>query len=225
MCALKVGTICTHYLVKWAGYPTSNSTWTPATLCSKNLVDLYVNQQMQVIPSRENRARRLDEELCLASDLDDDDLSIVRAPLHLIARADQPLPASPDRPLPPSPILSALSVVPTSDDDVFIFRAALPIPPPLIPPLDDCAVPPRKVKKAHCIQVDACMLGAHTLDALKCRFAECNADCVVRTRGRDRKKGGVNTVRLGCKRVYGAMPCSLQIYCDVNADGLLSNIR
>jgi hypothetical protein len=220
MCDVKVGTVCTHYLVKWAGYPTSNSTWTPATLCSKSLVDVYVQQKSStqeslfLIPSRENRARRFDEGLCFGSDLDDDDLSIVIAPLPPIVTAVQPPPRF--------PILPALSPVTVSDDDVLIARA---VPPSLIPPLDDGAVLPRKVKKANCIQVDACMLEAQSLDALKCRVTECNSDCAVRIRGRDRKKGGGHSVRLSCKRVDGAMPCSLQIYCDENADGLTSNIR
>lgn len=203
MCDVKVGTVCTHYLVKWAGYPTSNSTWTPATLCSKNLVQFYVQQQhsnksLSIIPSRENRARRLEA----AIDLDDDDTSIVRAV--------QPPPLSPNLP-------GLHDVVPN-------VRSTELISPPLIPPIHDSVVPPRKVKKAN-IEIDACMLEAQTLDVLKCRFAECNSDCIVRTRARDRKKGDVYSVRLGCKRVGGAMPCSLQIYCDVNADGLTSKIR
>jgi hypothetical protein len=47
-------------LVKWAGYPFAHSTWTPATLCSKNLVDLYLQQKenLLLIPSREARAYR-----------------------------------------------------------------------------------------------------------------------------------------------------------------------
>lgn len=208
MCDVKVGTLCPHYLVKWAGYPTSSSTWTPATLCSQSLVDLYVQQKSRqenlvLIPSRENRARQLD------------DLST--APLPPIVRAVQPPPTF--------PVLPALSTVIVSDDDVPIVRAVQSIPPPLRPPLDDGAVPPRKVKKANCIQVDDCMLEARSLDTLKCRVAECNSDCAVRIRSRDRKKGGGHSVRLTCKRVDGAMPCSLQIYCDENADGLTSNIR
>jgi hypothetical protein len=205
MCDVKVGTVCTHYLVKWAGYPTSNSTWTPATLCSKSLVDLYVQQKstqnnLVLIPSRETRARKLD----------DDDSSIVRAPLSPIVRAIQP---PPPFPIPP---------VTVSDEDA---TAVQPSPSPLIPPLDDGAVPPRKVKKANCIQVDACMLEAQSLDALKLSVAQCNAGCTVRIRSRDRKKGGGYSVRLTCKRVDGAMPCSLQIYCDENCDGLTSNMR
>ncbi len=61
MCDMEFQTMCTHYLVKWAGYPTSNSTWTPATLCSKNLVEHYLQQKRQprqeglcLIPSREH---------------------------------------------------------------------------------------------------------------------------------------------------------------------------
>ena len=218
MCDMKVGTVCTHYLVKWAGYPTSNSTWTPATLCSKSLVDLYVQQKstqqnLVVIPSRETRAMKLDEGLGFASDVDDDDYP----PLPPIVRAVQPPP--------PFPIPPALSPATISDDDVPIATPRQTILPPLIPPLNDGAVPPRKVKKTSCIQVDACMLEAQSLDALKCCVAECNSGCAVRIRSRDRKKGGGHSVRLTCKRVDGAMPCSLQIYCDENADGLTSKMR
>jgi hypothetical protein len=152
---------------------------------------------LSIIPSRENRARRLEAAIDLVDD--NDDTSIVRA-------------------VQPPPILPVLhDVVPN-------VRGTEHISPPPILPLHDSVVPPRKVKKPN-IDIDACMLEAKTLDILKCRFAECNSDCTVRTRARDRKKGGVYSVRLGCKRVGGAMPCSLQIYCDVNADGLTSNIR
>ena len=67
MCRVEVGTMCTHYLVKWAGYPTSHSTWTPVSLCSRQLVDLYLQQKgrLFVIPSREPRYEA-------DSELDDD---------------------------------------------------------------------------------------------------------------------------------------------------------
>lgn len=87
MCLLEVDTMCTHYLVKWAGYPTSHSTWTPANLCSKNLVDLYLQQKesLFLIPSREARAVR---------DTDNDDVPIVSAvqrnPLPVILAAALP---------------------------------------------------------------------------------------------------------------------------------------
>jgi len=41
---LRVGSSCKHYLVKWAGYAASQSTWTPASMCSTALVQLYVQR-------------------------------------------------------------------------------------------------------------------------------------------------------------------------------------
>jgi hypothetical protein len=38
---LRLGEPCVHYLVKWAGYPTSQSSWIPVPLCSKSLVLLW----------------------------------------------------------------------------------------------------------------------------------------------------------------------------------------
>lgn len=32
---------CTHYLVKWAGFPTTLGSWTPAIMCSKGLIDSF----------------------------------------------------------------------------------------------------------------------------------------------------------------------------------------
>jgi hypothetical protein len=48
MCNVAITNPCTHYLVKWAGYPASNSSWTPAFLCSKSLVELYQQQQSRI---------------------------------------------------------------------------------------------------------------------------------------------------------------------------------
>jgi hypothetical protein len=41
---LRLGELCIHYLVKWAGYPTSQSSWIPVPLCSKSLVLLWKQQ-------------------------------------------------------------------------------------------------------------------------------------------------------------------------------------
>jgi hypothetical protein len=41
---LRVGSSCKHYLVKWAGCAASQSTWTPACMCSNSLVLLYVQK-------------------------------------------------------------------------------------------------------------------------------------------------------------------------------------
>lgn len=38
---LRLGEPSLHYLVKWAGYPTSQSSWIPVPLCSKSLVLLW----------------------------------------------------------------------------------------------------------------------------------------------------------------------------------------
>lgn len=38
---LRLGQPCLHYLVKWAGYSTSQSSWIPVPLCSKSLVLLW----------------------------------------------------------------------------------------------------------------------------------------------------------------------------------------
>jgi hypothetical protein len=46
---------CTHYLVKWAGFPTTLSTWTPAPMCSKALVDSYLQQQSRKSGTRITR--------------------------------------------------------------------------------------------------------------------------------------------------------------------------
>ena len=225
MCDMECQTMCTHYLVKWAGYPTSNSTWTPATLCSKNLVDHYLQQKRQprqeglcLIPSRELPRFSYP----IVYDSDDDDVPIVRAPLSPILPLDRAAPTLVGAIQPSSSFPIPLEL--SRDLDV---KAVLPNHSPLIQPLlDDGAAPSKKVKKANCVQADACMLEVSTLDEFKCRVAECNSDCIVRIRGRDSKKGGLfNTVRLGCKRVNGTMPCSLQIYCDIKSDGVPSNIR
>ena len=96
MCRVEVDTMCTHYLVKWAGYPTSHSTWTPVSLCSRNLVDLYLQQngRLTIIPSREPRYE---------AELDDD------------VPGENPLPP-PDNVAPPSglplPVISVSSTAP-----------------------------------------------------------------------------------------------------------------
>ncbi len=170
MCSVEVDTMCTHYLVKWAGYPTSNSTWTPVSLCSRNLVDLYLQQKrLIVIPSREPRYEA-------AAELDDD------------VPGENP-PSPPVMVAPPSglhlPVISVSSTAP----DVAQFAAQ----------------------------------DVHTPETLKTLVANLNKDCVVRTRGRDRKRDG-DTVRLGCKHVKGMLPCALQLYYDIK-NGVVSNIR
>ena len=48
MCGMTAGSPCMHYLVKWAGYPTAHSSWTPNCMCSKNLVQLYIQQKSRL---------------------------------------------------------------------------------------------------------------------------------------------------------------------------------
>ena len=42
---LKLGAMCTHYLVKWADYPSSLSSWIPAPMVSRSLVAFYLQQK------------------------------------------------------------------------------------------------------------------------------------------------------------------------------------
>jgi hypothetical protein len=166
---------CTHYLVKWAGYPTSLSTWTPVSLCSKALIDLYLQEQSRT------SCRPLSD--ASSGPLSDANPSAISLPLVIVE-----------------------PTIPT---------AAVPL----------SGAPQTSNQVAESVSA---MLGVSTVEELKARVAQNNLGCNVRIRGRDRRiaQNGEyhDTVRVACKHVQGAIPCSLTITCDV-VEGLVSNIR
>ncbi len=200
MCNVQVGTMCTHYLVKWAGYPTNHSTWTPVALCSRNLVNLYLQQAgllrqpgpLFLIPSREPRYEAV---------VDDEVPGVNTVPLPVIFAAPSGLPL---------PITTVAA------------PSGLPLP---IISVASTALA-KRMPRGQDVGPDAAELAAqevHTPQSLKTLLANLNKECEVRIRGRDRKRD-CDSVRLGCKHVTGALPCSLQVYYDIK-DGVVSNIR
>jgi hypothetical protein len=191
---------CTHYLVKWAGYPTSNSSWTPAFLCSKALVDLYQQQQSR------RRTQRGKSQIPAASLIVDRPSPLATASAAIsavISEADRP---SDERssalPGYSSATASSLGVskksrVQQTFDDASIVQPGITI---------------------------------NTIQDLKQRISELNPDCEIRHRSRDRRvlQADIDSVRLGCKHVHAAHPCRLQIYYDIprgSTDALPTNIR
>ncbi len=207
MCDVAITNPCTHYLVKWAGYPMSNSSWTPAFLCSKSLVELYQQQQSRIRHVSQQQSRITH----VASDT-------VRpaAPSHVAS--DTVRPAAPShvasdtvRPAAPSHVASD-TVRPAAPSHVVHGVA-------------------KKMPKLQPAFEDVSMLSSGvpitSIQQLKTRISVLNPDCRLRTRGRDRRLG-FDTVRLGCKHVDAAHPCPLQLYYDVPhepADAVPINFR
>jgi hypothetical protein len=208
---LRVGSSCKHYLVKWAGYAASQSTWTPACMCSTGLVQSYVQRLSRSCvapPPIEIRAPAVpDARMSAAGGVNDDPHPIPASAEELRQRRIaffQPPPRSIADPV-------AAPAVP----DAPIPAATVPS----VPSSNACKKRPRGQ-----VQVYADVGALHpeaTIHTLKARIQELNPDCDVRVRGRDRVQQKrdpsivTETVRLGCKHVAGAHPCQLSIYCDV----------
>lgn len=64
---LRLGESCMHYLVKWAGYPTSQSSWIPVPLCSKSLVLLWKQQCIRKATAAADQSLREATEAAAAS--------------------------------------------------------------------------------------------------------------------------------------------------------------
>jgi hypothetical protein len=210
---LRVGSSCKHYLVKWAGYDASQSTWTPACMCSNGLVELYLQKLSRVAPPIEIRAPAIpDARAAGGSNGDPHPLPTSAAELRQRRIAYfQPQPCSVADPV------AGANPVPDA-----------PIPAATVPSSNASKKRPRRQ-----VQVYADVGALHpeaTIHTLKARIKELNPDCDVRVRGRDRVQQKKNpsivtdTVRLGCKHVAGVHPCQLSIYCDV-FDGCCRNTR
>jgi hypothetical protein len=207
MCNVQVGTMCTHYLVKWAGYPTNHSTWTPVALCSRNLVNQYLQQ--------EGLLRQ-----------DDEVPGVNPVPLPVIVAAPFP-----------SPLFLIPSREPRYeagfDDEVpgvnpvplpVMVAAPSGLPLPIISVASTALA--KRMPRGQDLGPDAAEFAAqevHTTQSLKTLLATLNKECEVRIRGRDHKRD-CDSVRLGCKHVTGVLPCTLQLYYDIK-DGVVSNIR
>ena len=192
---------CTHYLVKWAGYPTSSSSWTPAFLCSKALVDLYRQHQSR-------RTTKLGKsQIPAVSSIVDRPSPLATASaatIAVISEADRPShERSSALPGYPSATATSLGVskksrVQQTFDDASIVQPGITI---------------------------------NTIQDLKQRISDLNPDCKIRHRSRDRRvlQPDIDSVRLGCKHVQpAAHPCRLQIYYDIprgSTDAVPTNIR
>lgn len=197
---LRVGSSCKHYLVKWAGYPASQSTWTPACMCSISLVLLY-EQSLSRVPHVPPPAA----------------LVATHNPLpHLEVRASAEFAAQASGP-PPLPHLDVRAPA--------VSDSALPSAPD-----PSSNVPKKRSRETYADADVLKLDSDSTIEMFKARVKELNPECNVRIRGRDRvpqKRDPsiiTDTVRLGCKHVLGLHPCQLSIYCDV-IDGACHNVR
>jgi hypothetical protein len=192
---------CTHYLVKWAGYPTSSSSWTPAFLCSKALVDLY----------RQHQSRRTTNlgksQIPAVSSIVDRPSPLATASaatIAVISEADRPsherssaLPGYPSATATSLGVSKKSRVLQTFDDGLIVQPG----------------------------------ITINTIQDLKQRISDLNPDCEIRHRSRDRRvlQPDIDSVRLGCKHVQpAAHPCRLQIYYDIprgSTDAVPTNIR